>query len=65
MTEQDAPDVPEINEVDFSDLRASLAAGWQDFTRAPVMGLAFSAVYVLGGWLILWAMTRRGWAVRV
>ena len=60
MTSSPAPDIPEINEVDFSDLRASLAAGWQDFSRAPLMGLAFSAVYVLGGWLILWAMTASG-----
>lgn len=54
------PAVPEVNEVDVSDLRASLAAGWQDFRRAPLLGLAFSAVYVLGGWLILWAMTAKG-----
>lgn len=54
------PAVPEVNEVDASDLRASLAAGWQDFRRAPVLGAAFSAVYVLGGWLILWAMTTKG-----
>jgi len=60
MTDTQPSSVPEINEVDFSDLRASLAAGWQDFRRAPVMGLAFSAVYVLGGWLILWAMTASG-----
>ena len=60
MTSAPAPDIPEINEVDFSDLRASLALGWQDFRRAPLMGLAFSAVYVLGGWLIVWAMTASG-----
>ena len=60
MTNQEAPVPPEINEVDFSDLRASLALGWRDFIRAPLMGLAFSAVYVLGGWLILWAMTASG-----
>jgi uncharacterized membrane protein len=54
------PAAPEINEVDASDLRASLALGWQDFRRAPVLGLAFAAVYVLGGWLITWAMTAKG-----
>jgi uncharacterized membrane protein len=52
--------VPEVNEVDLSDLKASLALGWKDFTRAPVLGLIFSAVYVLGGWLILWASTTEG-----
>jgi uncharacterized membrane protein len=54
------PAVPEINEVDASDLWASLALGWRDFRRAPLLGLVFSAVYVLGGWLILWAMTTKG-----
>ena len=54
------PAVPEINEVDGSDLKASLALGWRDFRRAPMLGLAFSAVYVLGGWLIAFAMTAKG-----
>jgi uncharacterized membrane protein len=54
------PAVPEVNEVDASDLRASLSLGWQDFRRSPLLGLAFSAVYVLGGWLIWWAMTTKG-----
>ena len=60
MTVTHSPAVPEINEVDTFDLRASLAAGWQDFKRAPLLGLVFSTVYVLGGWLILWAMTAKG-----
>jgi uncharacterized membrane protein len=59
MTSSPAPE-PEINQVDASDLKASLALGWQDFRRAPLLGLAFSAVYVLGGWLILSAMTVKG-----
>ena len=54
------PAVPEIDEVDGSDLKASLALGWRDFRRAPMLGLAFSAVYVLGGWLIAFAMTAKG-----
>lgn len=59
MTETQAQS-PEINKVDGSDLRESLALGWRDFQRAPLLGLAFSAVYVLGGWLIVWAMTAKG-----
>ena len=54
------PATPEINLVDTSDLRESLALGWCDFKRAPLLGLIFSAVYVLGGWLITWAMTTKG-----
>jgi uncharacterized membrane protein len=60
MSETHSPSVPQINEVDLSDLKASLALGWKDFTRAPLLGLIFSAVYVLGGWLIFWAMTTKG-----
>ncbi len=60
MSVMHPPAVPEINEVDLSDLRASLALGWQNYRRAPVFGLAFAAVYVLGGWLIFWAMTTKG-----
>ena len=54
------PSAPEVNEVDASDLRAALALGWRDFRRAPMLGAVFSAVYVLGGWLIWWAMTAKG-----
>lgn len=57
---------PMINEVQLADLWASLAAGWRDFTRAPLFGLFFAGVYVLGGWLITWAVRAEGqfwWAV--
>lgn len=60
MSTTHPPATPEINELDRSDLRASLALGWRDFRRAPLYGLAFAAVYVLGGWLITWAMTSSG-----
>jgi uncharacterized membrane protein len=60
MSATDPPASPEINEVDLSDLRASLALGWQDFRRAPLLGFAFSAVYVVCGWLIFWATTAQG-----
>ncbi|THD84208.1 DUF2189 domain-containing protein [Aliigemmobacter aestuarii] len=52
--------VPEPNELTLSDLTAVLKAGWQDFRRAPIYGLFFSAVYVLGGWLIVWAVSAKG-----
>jgi uncharacterized membrane protein len=51
---------PEINEMDWSDLRESLAAGWRDFRAAPLYGLFFAAVYVIGGWLVFWAVTAKG-----
>ena len=60
MTDADAPVPPEINDIAFSDLRESLQLGWRDLCRAPLFGLAFAAVYVAGGWLILWATTTKG-----
>jgi uncharacterized membrane protein len=60
MRDVSAPSTPEINEVDGSDLRHSLALGWRDLRRAPLYGLVFALVYVLGGWLILWASTSEG-----
>ena len=52
--------MPEIMLLDLGDLRAALTAGWADFRAAPLFGLFFSAVYVLGGWMIYWAMTTKG-----
>ncbi len=43
-----------VNKLHMSDLRAVLAAGWRDFLAAPQFGLFFSAVYVVGGFLMLW-----------
>ncbi|MDO6590581.1 hypothetical protein DS901_06025 [Loktanella sp. D2R18] len=37
-----------------ADLRAILRAGIADFRKAPQFGLFFSAVYVLGGFLMIW-----------
>ncbi|MCG3267490.1 DUF2189 domain-containing protein [Yoonia sp. I 8.24] len=37
-----------------ADLRAILRAGVADFRKAPQFGLFFSAVYVLGGFLMIW-----------
>lgn len=53
-------DKPEILQVDLSDLKAALMAGWRDFLAAPAYGLFFSCLFVLGGWLIYWSVTARG-----
>ncbi|TGD45215.1 DUF2189 domain-containing protein [Pseudotabrizicola sediminis] len=50
----------DIAELDLSDLRAALAAGWQDFCRAPMYGMLFSSVYVAAGWLITYALLAKG-----
>ncbi len=54
----------EVRRLRMADLGASLRLGWRDFLRAPLFGLFFAAVYVAGGWLILWSLGREGgiWA---
>lgn len=51
---------PEVRILELGDLRAALSAGWRDFRTAPQFGLFFAAVYVAGGWLILYALTATG-----
>ncbi len=43
-----------------SDLRAALAAGWQDFRHMPAYGLFFAAVYVAAGLAMAFAVFERG-----
>lgn len=45
----EASPLPEIGTITIAELFASLAAGWRDFRAAPLFGLFFSSVYVLGG----------------
>lgn len=43
-----------VRDLSMSDITTSLRAGLHDFRRAPQFGLFFSAVYVVGGFLMLW-----------
>lgn len=43
-----------VKQVTFADIGAVLRAGVQDFRQAPQFGLFFSAVYVVGGFAMLW-----------
>lgn len=45
---------PVVNTITYADLSEALRAGFADFRRAPQFGLFFSAVYVLGGFVMLW-----------
>ncbi|MFT5742843.1 MAG: putative membrane protein [Paracoccaceae bacterium] len=49
-----ASPLPEIGHVTLPELWVVLKAGMADFRRAPQFGLFFSAVYVLGGFFMLW-----------
>lgn len=43
-----------VQHLTIADVTSSLRAGLQDFRRAPQFGLFFSAVYVVGGFAMLW-----------
>jgi len=45
---------PEVRQVTMADLRTCLGRGVADFRAAPAFGVFFSAVYVLGGFLMVW-----------
>lgn len=57
---QSEPDRPEVLQVEASDIRASLVEGWRDFLSAPHYGLFFACFYVVGGWLVTWAVMAKG-----
>jgi uncharacterized membrane protein len=44
--------VPMVRQMGYGDIGAALAAGARDFRAKPMMGLFFSHVYVVGGWLL-------------
>jgi uncharacterized membrane protein len=47
------PPAIRINTIGFDDIAAALRTGWQDFTRAPLIGLFFGAIYAAGGIVML------------
>ena len=53
-------DRPEVLHIEFSDIRAAMLAGWGDFRQAPLYGLFFACIYVIGGWAIYLAVTVKG-----
>ncbi len=51
---QPASPLPLVGDVTVMELWAALKAGLDDFRSAPQFGLFFSAVYVVGGFLMIW-----------
>ena len=51
---------PVVRRVSVADIAESLGEGLRDFQAAPLFGLAFAALYVAGGILILLSLTAFG-----
>jgi uncharacterized membrane protein len=47
-----ASKVPAVRQMQLGDIGYALRAGWRDYWRKPMMGLFFSHIYVVGGWLL-------------
>lgn len=44
---------PDVREITLDDLNDAIGAGIADFRAAPGYGLMFSAMYALGGWILV------------
>lgn len=58
--------VPRVNRMAMGDVFEALRLGARDYYRKPMMGLFFSHVYVVGGWLIylfLFVTEQVWWAI--
>lgn len=51
-TGREAAPLPGINSIGTAAIGIALRAGLRDFLRAPIYGLFFSLIYVIGGWII-------------
>ena len=49
-----------IRQLRAADLAQVMGLGWRDFRRSPSFGLFFALVYVLAGWLMIWALGGAG-----
>ena len=49
-------EIPAIHRIEVADITGALAQGVRDLRAAPLYGLAFGAIYALGGWLILYLL---------
>jgi uncharacterized membrane protein len=53
-----SPGLPDVRPATVSDIRAALAGGFADFSRAPLYGLFFGGVIAVGGLLLIGFLTR-------
>lgn len=59
-TQTGASKLPDLQDFHLSDIGIALRAGLRDYLRAPLFGLFFSAVYVLGGFVLYMVLSAAG-----
>jgi len=57
LADYQPPKLPAVKKIEFADIREALQEGFKDFLKAPAYGLLFGGVFVLGGLIILGALT--------
>lgn len=64
MGEMDPPQPPPSpkvrDDLELSDLRTAIAAGWSDFLSQPLFGLFFAAVFVVSGLALVYLLLEHG-----
>lgn len=54
MITEKAFGVPRLRPMTLAILRQALKQGWKDFRTRPELGLVFSGLYILAGWVMVW-----------
>ena len=62
---ENVSNMPEVNTLTFSDLKACLTKGIADFCHAPFFGIFFGGFYTFGGLLIIQSLYvwEKGWLI--
>ncbi|MEE9453872.1 MAG: DUF2189 domain-containing protein [Paracoccaceae bacterium] len=61
----EATPLPEIAELDFSDLKVALGKGWADFRTCPIYGIVFGAIFAFLGIILYmqFIVWRSDWSI--
>ena len=60
MITQKAFGVPQLRPMTLAILQQAVRQGWLDFRTRPELGLIFSGLYILGGWIMVWVTQATG-----
>lgn len=60
MITEKAFGVPQLRPMTLAILRQAVRQGWKDFRSRPELGLIFSGLYILAGWVMVWITQATG-----